>query len=69
MLVLLILAASPAGVASAQTATTTPSASTTVSPSPAAGSEEGLSPVAIVIGLILIGGTLLFRTRMGRAGR
>jgi len=69
VLVLLILAAPPAGVASAQTATPTPSASTTVSPSPAAGSEEGLSPVAIVIGLILIGGTLLFRTRMGRAGR
>jgi hypothetical protein len=52
------------GVAWAQTPTGTPSAS----PSPGPGSE-GLSPATILIGLILIAAVLLFRTRMGRAGR
>lgn len=53
-----------AGAAWAQTPTGSPSPS----PSPAPGSE-GLSPATIVIGLILIAGLLLFRTRMGRADR
>jgi hypothetical protein len=53
-----------ASAAWAQTPTSTPSPS----PSSAPGSE-GLSPATIVIGLILIAGLLLFRTRMGRADR
>jgi hypothetical protein len=53
-----------AGAAWAQTPTGSPSPS----PSPTPGSE-GLSPATIVIGLILIAGLLLFRTRMGRANR
>ena len=60
----LALTAFVAGAAWAQTPTGSPSPS----PSPPAGSE-GLSPATIVIGLILIAGFLLFRTRMGRADR
>jgi hypothetical protein len=62
----LVLALTTLGTGSAwaQTATGTPN----VSPTPAPGTE-GLSPAAIVIGLILIAGLLLFRTRMGRANR
>ncbi|HEU4355181.1 MAG TPA: hypothetical protein VFT27_06290 [Actinomycetota bacterium] len=53
-----------AGAAWAQTPTPSPSPTPIPAPGP-----EGLSPATIVIGLILIAGFLLLRTRMGRAGR
>ncbi|HEX5951015.1 MAG TPA: hypothetical protein VFZ96_08430 [Actinomycetota bacterium] len=60
----LALTALANGAAWAQTPTGAPS----VSPTPGPGSE-GLSPASIVVGLVLIAAVLLFRTRMGRAGR
>ena len=65
LVLVLVLATLLATPALAQTPSRSPSPSASVSPSPAAGSD-GLSPAAIVIGLLLIGGLYFARTRMGR---
>lgn len=59
-------APSPSAAADGSSAPPTPSASSTPTPSPAAGTSDGLSPAAIVIGLVLIGGMFLLRARADR---